>query len=83
MYTGDIIREKSNVLTWKDKIVYDTMINNHNYWITIKLLTKQDGQIFFTLNNEDIKKLIEQKYINEKKRREESDKRVNEYYLNN
>ena len=58
---GEIKRTKQNVLTGKNKNVYETSVNNHNYGVTLKLCTKTGWQVFFTLNNEDIERLILQK----------------------
>jgi len=76
---GETIRKKDNILLWKDKIIIDTNINEHNYWMTIRIMTKNDGQIFFTLNNTDIKKLIIQKEKEHDERVKKQNKLIYEY----
>jgi len=82
MFDWIMKRIKENVLTWKDKIVYETSVNNHNYGVTLRLMTKKDGQIFFTLNNSDIKELIKQKELDYIQGQKELNEKINNYYNN-
>ena len=72
-------RTKNNALLWKDKIIVSARIDLHNYGATAKIMTKNNWQVFFTINNEDILKLIVQKEKEHNERVKELNKKVNEY----